>query len=132
MCQGAKTDGVIESSILTKVSDYFNAEDWNGFIANLLLFKRLLKERNQYFQSGQSSLFQSLQQILFFDTKIEELTPNQSQGLIQACDDYLEGLKEAIEEGLKHLPNLNEFLTKRVEALLSQYRPNAKTFVEEG
>ncbi|WP_257984452.1 heptaprenyl diphosphate synthase component 1 [Neobacillus cucumis] len=122
----------IESSLLTKVSDYFKVEFWNEFLANLLLFKRLINERNEYFQSGCSIFFQSLQKIFFSEVKLEDLTEPQQQQLLKVCDDYLERLKQAVEKALITLPNLNDFLVKRVKLLLSQYQPYAKTFVEEG
>jgi heptaprenyl diphosphate synthase len=119
----------IESSLLTKVADYFKVEVWNEFLSELFLFKRLLNERNQYFQSGCSFLFQALKKILFSNAKLENLTEEQQQRLIQACDEYLERSKHAVE---KQLPYLNDFLAKRVRVLLGQYHPYAKTFVEEG
>jgi heptaprenyl diphosphate synthase len=119
----------IESSLLTKVADYFKVEIWNEFLSELFLFKRLLNERNQYFQSGCSFLFQSLKQLLFSGAKFDDLTVEQQQRLILACDEYLERSKHAVE---KQLPYINDFLAKKVTVLLGQYQPYAKTFVEEG
>lgn len=119
----------IESSLLSKVADYFKVEFWDEFLGDFLLFKRLLIERNEYFQSGCSILFQSLKKLVFTGAKLEDLTEEQQQRLIQTCDEYIERLKHAVE---KQLPNINDFLAKRVTALLGQYQPYAKTFVEEG
>ncbi|MEH7094776.1 heptaprenyl diphosphate synthase component 1 [Neobacillus vireti] len=119
----------IESSLLIKVADYFKVEVWNEFLSELFLFKRLLNERNQYFQSGCSFLFQALKKILFSGATSENLTEQQQQRLIQTCDEYLARSKHAVE---KQLPYMNDFLAKRVRVLLGQYHPYAKTFVEEG
>jgi heptaprenyl diphosphate synthase len=120
----------IESSLLTKVAEYFKVDFWNEFLGDLLLFKRLLHERNQYFQSGISILFQSLKKLLFSGTELEGLTEEEKQQrLIIVCDEYLERSKHAVE---KQLPNINDFLAKKVTVLLGQYQPYAKTFVEEG
>ncbi|MEH7415163.1 heptaprenyl diphosphate synthase component 1 [Neobacillus drentensis] len=119
----------IESSLLTKVTEYFKVEFWNDFLSDLLLFKRLLVEKDQYFQSGYSILFQSLKKLFYSEVKLEELSVEQQQRLIQACDEYLERLKRSIE---KQLPNMNDFLAQRVTVLLGQHQPYAKSFVEEG
>ncbi|MEH7117870.1 heptaprenyl diphosphate synthase component 1 [Neobacillus vireti] len=119
----------IESSLLTKVAEYFKTEFWNGFSGELFLFKRLLNERTQYLESGSSILFKSMKEILFTGVQFEDLTDEQHQCLIQTCDKQLVRSKHAVE---KQLPNINEFLAKRVTALLGQYQPYAKTFVEEG
>ncbi|MBM7651445.1 heptaprenyl diphosphate synthase component 1 [Neobacillus cucumis] len=120
----------IESSLLTKFSEYFKVELWNGFLANLLLFKRLLNERNQFLQSGSSILFKSLEKMFF--TGVKNFTEEQQQHLINVCDKYLERSKQTIETELYQLPNLNDFLEKRTIALLDQFQPYVKTFVEEG
>ncbi|MFJ7725548.1 heptaprenyl diphosphate synthase component 1 [Neobacillus sp. NPDC097160] len=124
----------IESSLLTKLSDYFKVDLWNDFLANLLLFKRLLNEKKQYFHSESSVLFESLKKMIFpsNESKLEELTADQRDHLVQICDHYLELSKQVIEKGLKQIPYLNDLLEKRIKLLLNQYQPYAKTFVEEG
>jgi len=124
----------IESSLLTKLSDYFKVDLWNDFLANLLFFKRLLNEKKQYFHSESSILFESLKNIIFpgNETKLKELTGEQRNYLLQICDHYLELSKQVIEKGVKQLPYLNDLLEKRITMLLNQYKPYAKSFVEEG
>jgi len=119
----------IESSLLTKVVEYVKADFWREFLGDLLLFKRLLNERNQYLQSGCSILFQSLNKLLFSKAELDDLTEEQHQRLMIVCDEYIERSKLAVE---KQLPNINDFLSKKVTMLLGQYKPYAKTFVEEG
>ncbi len=125
---------MIESSILTMLSDYFKVDLWNDFLANLLLFKRLLSEKKQYFYSGRSVLFESLKKISFSrnDLKLEELTGEQRNHLIDICDHYLEHSKQVIEKGIRQYPFLNDLLEKRIMSLLNQYQPYSKTYVEEG
>ncbi|MBO0958151.1 heptaprenyl diphosphate synthase component 1 [Neobacillus sp. MM2021_6] len=124
----------IESSLLTKLSDYFKVDFCNDFLAHLFLFKRLLHEKKQYFQSERSVLFESLKIMSFpgNEARLEELSSGQRNHLVQVCDHYLELSKQVIEKGLKQLPYLNDLLENRVSLLLKQFQPNAKSFVEEG
>jgi heptaprenyl diphosphate synthase len=126
--------GLIESSILTHFSEYFKVDLWNDFLENLLLFKRLLNEKTEFIQTGSSVLFEALKSIVFpiNNYKLKELSTEQQIQLFLCCDQYLERSKKVIEKGLVQLPYLNELLEKRVTLILSQYQPNAKTFVEEG
>jgi heptaprenyl diphosphate synthase len=125
---------LIESSILANLSDYFKVDKWNDFFANLLLFKRLLNEKDKYIQSEKSLLFAALKKIIFpiDDNNMKELSHVQQNHLVMICDNYLELTKQVIEKGLEDLPYLNNFLEKRITSILSQYQPYAKTFVEEG
>jgi len=124
----------IESSLLTKLSDYFKVDLWNDFIAHLLLFKRLLNEKKQYFHSESSVLFESMKTILFpgNEAALEGFTGEQQNHLLQICDHYLDLSKNVIEKGVKQLPYLNDLLERRITLLLNQHQPSAKTFVEEG
>ncbi|MFP5107912.1 heptaprenyl diphosphate synthase component 1 [Neobacillus sp. C211] len=126
--------GLIESSLLAHLSEYFKVDLWNDFLKNLLLFKRLLHEKRQFLQTGSSVLFEALKSIVFpiNNNKAKELSREQQNHLFLCCDHHLARSKEVIEKGLEQLPYLNELLEKRVVSILSQYQPNAKTFVEEG
>lgn len=125
---------LIESSLLVHLSEYFKVDLWNEFLENLLLFKRLLHEKSQFLQTGNSVLFEALKSIAFpiNNNKAKELSREQQNHLFLCCDHHLERSKKVIEKGLEQLPYLNELLEKRIISILSQYQPNAKTFVEEG
>jgi heptaprenyl diphosphate synthase len=124
----------IESSLLAKFSEYFKVDLWNDFLANLLLFKRLLHEKSQFIQEESSVLFEALKSIIFpiNDVKLRELSSEQQSRLLMICDHYLEMTKQVIENGLEQLPYLNDLLEQRITSILGQYQPYAKTFVEEG
>lgn len=124
----------IESSLLGHLSEYFKVDLWNEFLENLLLFKRLLKEKSLFIKTENSVLFEALKTIVFpiNNFKMKELSSDQKSHLFQYCDQYLEITKKVIEKGLEQLPYLNELLENRIILLLNQYQPNAKTFVEEG
>jgi heptaprenyl diphosphate synthase len=129
-----KSMQVIESSLLTKLSEYFNAEDWNEVIGNLLLFKRLLREQRQFIQTGTSFLFDAMKEILFPSSAFTftELNNDQKEELLTNCGRQLERSKQIIEKSVSRLPFLNPFLESKIVSLLKQYVPYAKSFVEEG
>jgi heptaprenyl diphosphate synthase len=124
----------IESSLLVHLTEYFKVDLWNDFLENLLLFRRLLNEKSQFIETGTSVLFEALKSIVIplSNYKLKELSSEQQGHLVQYCDEYLELSKKVIEKGLEQIPFLNELLENRTLTILSQYQPNAKTFVEEG
>lgn len=125
---------MIESALLVKLSEFFKIELWNDFLSHLFLFKRLLKEKNQYIQTRNSVVFDALKKIVFpvNECRAKEISSEQQNHLLIICDQYIELSIQIIEKGLKQLPYLNDFLENRIYSLLKQYKPYAKTFVEEG
>ncbi|MEH7331383.1 heptaprenyl diphosphate synthase component 1 [Neobacillus drentensis] len=125
---------VVESALFAKLSEYFKVDLWNDFITNLFFFKRLLNEKRHFEQKEGSVLFDALKRIIFpmNEFKIKELSNEQQKQLLKIVDHYLEVSKKVIEKGLLQLPYLNDLLEKRINMLLNQHKPYAKTFVEEG
>jgi heptaprenyl diphosphate synthase len=125
---------MIESSLITQLSEYYNLDQWNEVIANLLLFKRLLTEQDLFIQTGSSFLFDAMKKIKFPSSEftIIELTSDQKNELLTICQQQLEQSKTMVEKGMTMLPFLNQFLESKISGLLSQYQPYAKSFVEEG
>lgn len=125
---------IIESSLFSKLIEFFQLNAWKEVVTNLLFIKRLLDEKRQYSQSGHSVLFEALKKIIFpkFDFKSKDLSNEQERYLLIICDRYIDFSKQLIENGLKHIPVINEFLESRIRSILNQHQPVAKTFVEEG
>ena len=125
---------IIESSLITKIIDYFQVNVWYEIVSNLLLVKRLLSEKKRYSQTGCSQLFEAMKKIIFAksDAKMKNLSSEQQNYLFVVCDRYIEFSKSIIENGLQKLPRVNEQLEFRISSILNQHQPIAKTFVEEG
>lgn len=125
---------LIESSLLVKLTEYFKVEYWNNLITNLLLFNRIQNEKNLYSSKKDSVLFEGMKNILYpiKEFSLSDLSPEQHDQLLNVCDDYLEVSKQNIKQELLKLPNLNKLLKKRIDSLINQHQPYAKTFVEEG
>jgi heptaprenyl diphosphate synthase len=125
---------MIESSLITKIIDYFHVNAWYEIVSNLLLVKRLLNEKNRYTQTGCSQLFEAMKKIVFAksESKIKDLSTEQQNYLFVICDRYIEFSKSIIDNGLQKLPRVSEQLELRISSILNQHQPIAKTFVEEG
>jgi heptaprenyl diphosphate synthase len=124
----------IESSLITKIIDYFQVNVWHEIVSNLLLVKRLLREKKRYSQTGCSQLFETMKKIIFAksDSKMKDLSSEQQNYLLVICDRYIEFSKTIIENSIQNLPHINEQLGIRIISILNQHQSIAKTFVEEG
>lgn len=125
---------IIESSLITKIIDYFHVNVWYEIVSNLLLVKRLLSEKNRYSQTGCSQLFEAMKKIVFAksESKMKDLSSEQQNYLFVICDRYIEFSRTIIESSLQKLPPISEQLDLRIISILNQHQPIAKTFVEEG
>lgn len=125
---------LLESVLLERFANYFQVDLWNEQVANLLLFKRLLQEKKRYIQRESSMVFDAIMNVPKFNNyrhSAESLKEKQTQ-LIKVTDQYLDRLKQIIENGINKIPFLNELLEHRIGFLLEQHQPYVKTFVEEG
>lgn len=129
-----KSIKIIESSLLTKVSEYFQAGVWTEVIGHLMLVKRLLGEKKRFIHAESSQLFEALKNIIFpkNDTKLKELSKEQKRYLLVICDRYIQFSKNFVANGLEQIPYLNDVLEERIRTILNQHLPIANTFVEEG
>ncbi|MGG5253790.1 heptaprenyl diphosphate synthase component 1 [Neobacillus sp. SM06] len=125
---------LIESSLANKIVDYFQVTIWDEVAANFLFVKRLLFEKKQYNQKGNSLVFEGLKKIVFpkNGSKLSDLSNEQSRYLMHICDRYIEFSKNIIEDGIKQLPGISQVLKDRILMILHQHQPIAKSFVEEG
>jgi len=126
----------IESSLFEKFSSFLDNSLWTEFASNLLFIKRLMTERKLFLQGEKSVIFESLKKISFQKSGQSSfglaLSLEQQNYLLHICDRYIDFSKHLIEKYLKKLPFTNNLLEQRIEAILNQHQPAAKTFVEEG
>lgn len=124
---------IIESSLVIKLINYFQADNWTEFAANMLLVKRLLDEKKKYLHSERSPLFEALKTIIFpiKAGKLEDLSLEQQHELLVICDRYIDDAKKVLESAIRNVPG-NDLLEERIFAIVNQHHPSAKTFVEEG
>lgn len=124
----------IESSLFEKVTSYLDTMVWNEFASNFLFIKRLMLEKKLFLQGGKSVVFDALKKITFQKSgqASTALSQEQQNYLLHICDRYIDFSKNLIEECIKKLPFTNYLLEQRIESILNQHQPAAKTFVEEG
>ncbi len=124
----------IESSLFEKVTTFLDNKVWNEFITNFLFIKRLIAEKKLFLQDGKSVVFDALNKISFPKSGqiSTALSQEQQNYLLHICDRYIDFSKNQLEECLKKLPFTNHLLEQRIELILNQHKPAAKTFVEEG
>jgi heptaprenyl diphosphate synthase len=125
---------IIESSLISKIIDYFQVTVWDEVVSNLLLIKRLLDEKKRFKQTGCSQLFEAMKKVIFSknDGKMKDLSSDQKKHLMTICDRYIEYSRTVIESSIQKLPRINEYAKVRIVSILNQHQPIAKTFVEEG
>nr|WP_263325901.1 heptaprenyl diphosphate synthase component 1 [Neobacillus sp. Marseille-Q6967] len=124
----------IESSLLEKISDFFQVELWNKFISNLLFLKRLQIEKRKFINAEDSILFESMKEIVFLrrNHSLTKLNDKQQQELLLICDHYIDKSKQFVLNGISQLPYLNDVLEARIFSIMNEPQPKAKTLVEEG
>lgn len=126
---------IIESSLLSKIIDYFQVNVWSDMASNVLLVKRLLVEKKRYIQTGCSQFFEAMKKVIFpksDDLKFKDLSNEQKKYLLVVCDRYIEFSKTIIEENIQQLPYLNDALKSRITTILNKHQSIANTYVEEG
>lgn len=124
---------IIEGSLLMKLANYFQVCTWHDFSANIMFVKRLITEKKQFVQAGNSLLFEALTKIAFpkSECKLKDLSTEQQRYLILICDRYIDFSKQQIEKGKNQLP-VSDILETRINTILGQHQPITNTFVEEG
>lgn len=122
----------IESSLLEKISDFFQVELWNKFISNLLFLKRLQIEKRKFINGEDSILFESMKEMVYLNPSLTKLNDKQQQELLLICDRYIDKSKQLVLNGVSQLPYLNDMLETRIFSIMNEPQPKAKTLVEEG
>ncbi len=123
----------IESCLLDKVCDSFEAEDWKELISSFLFAKRLVKEREEFLQTGTSIIFDALKPLAFPKScRQNGISAEQKQYLLSIVDRYFDHSAGIIEEKAKKLPPVTGQLHARMNELLAPSRLVTKITLEEG
>lgn len=125
---------LIESSLLGKVADHYQAAEWYEFASNWLFVKRLLSEETLFMNTGHSLLFNALKKIALpkMDQKAAELSSEQQKYLLSICTRYIEFSMTKIKMASKKLSGMNSLLMERLDLITGQYQSMSKKFAEEG
>lgn len=125
---------LIESSLLGKVADHFDAAEWFEFASNWLFVKRMLSEETKFIKNGSSLVFNALKKIALpkMDQSTIELSSEQQKYLLTICTRYIEFSMTKINAALKKLPGMNSLLLERLDLISGQHQTMSKNFAEEG
>lgn len=125
---------LIESTLLGKIADHFQATEWHEFAANWLFVKRLILEEKKFIQSGRSLVFDVLKKLALpkLDQNSTELSSEQQKYLLSICTRYIEFSLMMIDNALKKLPGMNSLLVERLKKIAGQHQSMSKKFAEEG
>ncbi|MGJ7919979.1 heptaprenyl diphosphate synthase component 1 [Neobacillus sp. LXY-4] len=124
----------IEGALFEKIADFFKVSFSSEFTLNLLLVKRLLREREQFLTTGTSIGFEAIKKMMVNDDPKSnaELTDDQQKKLLYAFDQAINRTIHSIKAGMKNLPYVNELFNMRIQSIVDEYQAMVKTFVEEG
>lgn len=124
----------IEFALFERLTAHFHIPVWNEIVANLLLYKRLIAEKEQYKRSKSSVLFDALRKVVFPKQSqlTKELSLEKQRYLNLICDRYIDFSEEMIVKAKSKIPFLNEMVDDRISLILNQHQPVAKSLAEEG
>lgn len=124
----------IESSIFCKIADFFGKSYWNEIASNILLFKRLIHERENFTQNGNSIVFDILKNLVLQKNKLSECKRDteQEKYILYVWDCYIEHTRAMIEKLLKTSQFMNSTFQKHIHALLFNNISTVNKLVEEG
>ncbi len=118
---------VVESAVFRKIVNRFQIKKWEELVQNFLLLKRLLRERDQYVEDGNSILFKTLKKIVSGEEK------EQKMDVMYEFNIHLSHVSKKLEQSLKTNPKINKMLLSRInELLLKGTALSLKRSVEEG
>jgi heptaprenyl diphosphate synthase len=116
----------IESALFNKYSGYFQVDIWNDFIENFLFIKRLMREKREFIENGESFLFNALKAMMYPGNSSKvNLSEEQTKHLLTICDDYMNESKDELK-GTGELTFINDMLKVRIEILMNEKQPIVK------
>lgn len=125
---------MIESSIFEKITDFIYEPAWTELASNILLFKRLIQERENFIGQGNSIVFDILRKQVLKKSGMPEYKRDKEQEtyLLFVWDRYIEQIRVTIEKLLKTSPVINSTFQKRIHALLFSNILSVNKLAEEG
>jgi len=103
----------IEFALIRQLTDYYKLTNWNPCIAKFLLLKRLIKEKEQYKNSGSSVVLYAIDRSVS-DNSQDIQGKIIQQRVIQKCEEYIEIFRKQMIIGLDRIPQINSSLKQRI------------------
>jgi heptaprenyl diphosphate synthase len=121
---------MIEGSLYSKLSSYFQVSGWYEFVSNLLFVKRLISEREKFVSGSPSIVFDGLEKLARSVTHKNSI--EKQRYLLALCDRYIMNSKLLLEKAMTNIPFFNELINQRMLSIFKQHQPLPTIFVEEG
>ncbi|MEH7224276.1 heptaprenyl diphosphate synthase component 1 [Bacillus sp. JJ1566] len=117
----------VESAVFQKIVKSFQIKKWEELVQNFLLLKRLLLERDQYLEEGNSILIKTLKKIVSVEKQ------GQKTDAMYEFNMQLSFVSKKLEHSLERNPKINKMLLNRINELLLKGNSIAMNkIVEEG
>ncbi|WP_078546069.1 heptaprenyl diphosphate synthase component 1 [Litchfieldia alkalitelluris] len=123
---------LIEATLLKKVTKYFHLSKWDTFISKFLLLKRLVNEREAYYQGNQSIVVNLVKNIINVRPEANHTVSKSNDGVLLSLDLQISNLKEYLVNFLTQEPSINKVLQERVQDLVDTKTEQYTTFKYKG
>ncbi|MFS0781379.1 heptaprenyl diphosphate synthase component 1 [Bacillus sp. 1P06AnD] len=121
----------IEASLLIKVEECFTIPRYKGFLGNILLLERLMREQQSFIKEKESPVYQAFSRLLFSkDTKV--LSSDERHRLMEQVDNQMQEIYAACVNELQQNSLQDSPLTVFYRKQLQHERYKMKSYVEEG
>ncbi|KYC71738.1 heptaprenyl diphosphate synthase component 1 [Bacillus coagulans] len=121
-----------ESAIITKFMQFFGSQPLIRLSEELLLFNRLLREKEQAESGKRSILFEALNKMAYpgDGRPFEQLPHEKKRKLFYICEKYLKESIRALQAAAMSCGN--EMLSERIRLLMGRYGDATRLYAEEG
>ncbi|WP_080845447.1 heptaprenyl diphosphate synthase component 1 [Cytobacillus gottheilii] len=122
----------IESALYERVLTHYNSDTILPFTANVLFYRRLLKERELFNNEEPSLLFEALGDLIFSKTHLNKSSMTVRSELLSVVDSYIDHARREISQELNQIPYMNNLLNKRIQEMIQFDQYKVKSYAEEG
>lgn len=124
----------IESSLYLKLTNHLHESTWGEVFSNYLFIKRIVSEKEEYLQKNSSVAFVALKKLVFpnHEGSLATLSQEDRNYLMMIFDKYMEYAKQQLARAKNQLSIYDGLVEKRINYMLNQHLPVAKSLVEEG
>lgn len=124
----------IESSLYLKLTNHLDERAWGEVFSNFLFIKRIVSEKEEYLQRNSSVAFVALKKLVFpkHEGSLATLSQDEQNYLMMIFDKYMEYAKQQLVRAKNQLSIFDGMVENRINYMLNQHLPVAKSLVEEG
>ncbi|WP_428908936.1 heptaprenyl diphosphate synthase component 1 [Niallia sp. Krafla_26] len=123
---------IIEFALVEEFTQSSNFTNWNKMTSNFLLLKRLIEEKEQFENTGESVVLRAMNRSTSEGHQNARISSIQ-QKIVEQCEDYIERTRRRLVNEMENLfPQINSSLKQRLIEITRLHDLVEKTYVEEG